>query len=279
MRIDAHQHFWTIEWPFRHGWLDAPGLETIRRDFLPVDLQSSVAQHRLDGTVFVQTQHDPAEHEWVLGLAESHPWIKGVVGWVDLDAPDVGKQLESARRNPTFVGIRHLLQDDPDGGWLIRPGTRRGFKALERLGLTFDLLIRPRHLPYVPGLADDFPRLKFVIDHCAKPDIRGGGLKEWLDPLRACGRRPNVWCKLSGLVTEADPANWLPEHLAPFVKAALQAFGPRRLMWGSDWPVCLLASGYDRWMEAAGELLKESSVADRAWIFGDTAAEFYGLTP
>lgn len=279
MRIDAHQHFWTIDGPFRHGWLDTPGLGTIRRDFLPVDLQPSVERHRLDGTVFVQTQHDPKEHEWVLGLAEANPWIKGVVGWVDLAAPDVEARLTAARRHPKFVGIRHLLQDDPDGGWLIRPETRRGFKALERLGLTFDLLIRPRHLPYVPGLADDFPKLRFVIDHCAKPDIKAGSLAGWHDALRACGRRPNVWCKLSGLVTEADQAAWTPDQLAPFVNAVRLAFGPRRLMWGSDWPVCLLAAEYDRWMETAGHLLKDCSASDRTWIFGDTAAEFYGLKP
>lgn len=279
MRIDAHQHFWTIDGPFRHGWLDSPGLERIRRDFLPADLAPHVAAGRLDGTVFVQTQHDPKEHEWVLGLAASHPWIKGVVGWVDLAAPDVAARLAVAGADPRFVGIRHLLQDDPDGGWLIRSETRRGFKALEAAGLTFDLLIRPRHLPYVPPLADDFPRLRFVIDHCAKPDVKSGSLTGWLDPLRACGRRPNVWCKLSGLVTEADPATWSPAQLEPFVKSVLTAFGPRRVMWGSDWPVCLLASEYDRWMETAGELLKECSASDRAWIFGDTATECYRLKP
>ncbi len=279
MRIDAHQHFWDLAGPFRHGWLESPEHAAIRRSFLPADLAPLVAQHGLDGTIFVQTQHDPAEHEWVLGLADAHPWILGVVGWVDLAAPDVADRLAAARRHPKFAGLRHLLQDDADAGWLSRHDVRRGFRALAASGATFDLLIRPRHLPAVPELADAFPSLRFVIDHAAKPDLRTGSLTEWLDPLRAAGRRPNVWCKLSGLVTEADRAAWTPEQLAPCVQAVVRAFGPRRTLWGSDWPVCLLAADYGRWMDTADLLLKECSASDRAWIFGDAAAECYRLPP
>ncbi len=279
MRIDAHQHFWTLDGPFTHAWLEAGEHARIRKNFLPSDLANHVAAHRLDGTVFVQTQPDPREHDWVLTLADAHAWIKGVVGWVDLAAPDIAARLAAARQHPKFVGIRHAIPSDPDGGWSIPPGIRRGLKALETAGLVFDLLIRSRDLPFVPKLADDFPKLKFVIDHCAKPDVRSGTTAGWLDALRACGRRPNVWCKLSGLVTEADHADWTPDHLAPFAKAALQAFGPRRLMWGSDWPVCLLASEYGRWLATAEALVADDSASDRDWIFGGTATECYGLKP
>ncbi|MEK7764699.1 MAG: amidohydrolase family protein [bacterium] len=278
MRIDAHQHFWTIAGPFRHGWLDVPAHAPIRRDFLPSDLKPVCALARIDGTIFIQTQHDPAENDWALALAAANPWIRGVVGWVDLTGPDPEDALRAARRNPKFVGVRHLVHDETDDGWLARPDVRRGFGALERLGVPFDLLLRPHHLPRVPALADAFPSLKLVIDHCAKPRIAKGPTPAWLDPLRACARRPNVFCKLSGLVTEADWTTWKPADLAPFVRAVVDAFGPRRLMFGSDWPVCLLASSYARWVEALDWCLRDLPAPDRDLIFGGTAVACYGLS-
>jgi len=276
-RIDAHQHFWTIGGPFRHGWLNVPAHEPIRRDFLPRDLAPALAESRIDASIFVQTQHDPAENDWALALADTHPLIAGVVGWVDLTGPDPERALRAARLNPKFIGVRHLVHDEADDAWLARPDVRRGMGALERLDVPFDLLLRPQHLPLIPGLADAYPLLRLVIDHCAKPRIAAGPTPAWLDPLRACARRPNVFCKLSGLVTEADWKAWQPADLMPFVRAAVDAFGPGRLLFGSDWPVCLLASSYARWVEALEWCVRDLSVSDRALIFGGTAEAFYSL--
>lgn len=276
-RIDAHQHFWRIAGPFRHGWLDAPAHAPIRRDFLPADLAPAMADAGVLGSVFVQTQHDPAENDWALALAERHPWIRGVVGWLDLAAPDFPERLRAARRNPRFAGLRHLVQDDPDGSWFQQPDILRSFAALESANVPFDLLVRPRHLPAVPALSDAFPNLKLVIDHCAKPRIAAGATAEWLGPLRECAGRRNVYCKLSGLVTEAEWTAWTPAALEPIVKAAVDAFGPRRLMFGSDWPVCLLASSYARWVEALDWCLRDLPGSDRALIFAGTAESFYSL--
>jgi L-fuconolactonase len=276
-RIDAHQHFWTLGGPFRHGWLEVPAHAPIRRDFLPPDLAPALAASRIDASIVVQTQHDEAENAWALALADTHPWIGGVVGWVDLTGPDPERALRAARRHPKFVGVRHLVHDEADDAWLARPDVRRGLGALERLGVPFDLLLRPHHLSLVPGLADAYPKLKLVIDHCAKPRIAAGPTPVWLDLLRACARRPNVFCKLSGLVTEADWAAWQPADLLPFVRSAVDAFGPSRLLFGSDWPVCLLASSYARWVEALEWCLRDLPASDRSLIFGGSAEVFYRL--
>ena len=275
--IDSHQHFWRLDKPFHHRWLDAPALAPIRRDYLPEHLEPLIRAAGVDRTVFVQTQHDTEENRWVLGLAEAHPSLAGVVGWVDLASPDCERQLVEFRHHPKFVGVRHVTQDEPDDDFIVRDDVVRGLKVLERHGVPFDLLLFVKHLRHVPTLARLVPELPMVIDHLAKPAIKAHRLDDWLPDFRAAAACPNVRCKLSGMVTEADWDAWTAADLAPYAHAALDAFGPDRLMFGSDWPVCELAATYQEVVEAAHDALGTLSTSERAAIFGGTAARFYGL--
>ena len=275
--IDAHQHFWQLGLPFDYGWLDAPNLAEIRRDFLPEDLEPLIRAEGVGRTIFVQTQHDLDENRWVLGLAEKHPFIAGVVGWVDLASPICERQVLEFRQNPKFVGVRHVVQDEPDDDFLIREEILRGLKVLEKHGVPFDLLLHVRHLRHVPTLARAFPELPMVIDHLAKPRIKDHSQHDWLPGFREAASFPNVSCKLSGMVTEADWYDWTSDHLRPYVHHALDYFGPDRLMFGSDWPVCNLAATYEEVHEALVEALGPISKAERLAIFGATAARFYGI--
>jgi len=276
--VDAHQHFWQLGRPFDYGWLDDPANAAIRRDYLPGDLTPLLLPAGVDRTVFVQTQHDPAENRWVLGLAEAYDFIAGVVGWVDLAGPDCGRQLDEFADHPKFVGVRHIVQDEPDDDYIVRDDVVRGLKVLESRGVPFDLLFHVRHLRHVPELARRLPDLPMVIDHLAKPRIAEGRLDDWLPAFRAAAESsPNVHCKLSGMITEADRRAWTPADLRPYVRAAIDLFGPDRLMFGSDWPVCELAGTYGQVRDALVEALGPISEADRSAIFGRTAARFYGL--
>ncbi len=275
--VDAHQHFWDLGRPFDYAWLDAPALGPIRRDFLPDDLEPLIRAEGVDRTIFVQTQHDPEENRWALGLAERHPSLAGVVGWVDLASPDCERQVVEARSDPKFVGVRHVVQDEPDDDFLIRDGVLRGLRVLERHGVPFDLLLHVRHLRHVPTLARSMPDLPMVIDHLAKPRIRDHRVDDWLPMFREAARFPNVSCKLSGMVTEADWARWTVDDLRPYVQAALECFGPDRLMFGSDWPVCELAARYGEVRRALVDALGPISGPERGAIFGGTATRFYRL--
>ncbi len=276
MKIDAHQHFWQRN-QFDYSWLEQPALAPIRRDFLPADLQPLIEAAGVQATVFVQTQHNLAENRWILGLAQQHDWIAGVVGWVDLASPQCEEQLAEFEDQPKFVGIRHITQDEPDDDFIIRDDVRRGLRVLERHGVPFDLLFHVRHLRHAATLAREFPNLPLVIDHLAKPRIKDRLIDDWRRDLREAALYPNVYCKLSGLITEADWQHWTPADLTPYVRTALDCFGPERCMFGSDWPVCLLAGSYDRVLAALAEALGQLSAGDRAHIFGGTAAAFYGL--
>ncbi len=271
--IDAHQHFWQLAQPFDYRWLGDP----IRRDFLPEHLEPHLRATGVRYSVCVQTQHDLAENRWALGLAERYPFIAGVVGWVDLASPACEEQLLEMRRHPKFVGVRHVTQDEPDDDFIVRPDVRRGLRVLEKHGVPFDLLFYVKHLRHAATVARDFPDLPLVIDHLAKPRIKEGRTDDWLPHLRAAAAFPNVYCKLSGLVTEADWQRWTPSDLRPYVQAALECFGPGRCMFGSDWPVCELAATYERVHAALVEALGPLSEAERAAIFGDTARRFYRL--
>ncbi len=275
--IDAHQHFWQLARPFDYRWLDAPPHAPIRRDFLPGDLEPEIKLVGVDRTVFVQTQHNVEENRWVLGLAEAHDWIAGVVGWVDLASPSCEEQLLEFRDHPKFVGVRHVVQDEPDDDWIVRPDVLRGLKILERHRVPFDLLLHVKHLRHVPTLARALPELPMVIDHLAKPRIREHALDDWLPGFRLASSFPNVWCKISGMVTEADWAEWTVQDLRPYVQTALECFGPNRLMFGSDWPVCELAASYEDVFEAAVGALGPLGGGETERIFGGTAAAFYGL--
>ncbi len=275
MRIDAHHHFWKLG-RYDYPWL-GPQLNAIYRDFGPDDLPPLLARQRIDRTVLVQTISSLDETKWFLSLARQHPFIAGVVGWVDLKDPRVGDTLDELLASPGLVGIRHQVHDEPDVNWLLRPDVQHGLGELARRGLPYDLLIRPPHLAASLQVARNFPNLPLVVDHSAKPRIAQRGWDDWVGGLAALAQCPNVWCKLSGLITEADWANWQPADLKPYLDHVLATFGPERVLFGSDWPVCLLAGSYDRVVAALEAGLAHLSVAEREMIFGANAARLYQL--
>lgn len=276
--IDAHHHLWRLSEPMNYQWLDAPELAPIRRDYLPEDLAPHLKRTGVDVTVVVQTQHDTRENHWALRLAEKHPFIAGVVGWVELASTECEAQLLAVKEHPKFVGVRHVTHDEADDDFLVRDAVVRGLRVLERHAVPFDLLFHVRHLRHAETLARALPDLPMVIDHLAKPRIKDQMINDWLPHFRAASRFPNVFCKLSGMVTEAHWQRWTPNDFVPFVREALDLFGPDRLMFGSDWPVCELAASYEQVYEALNLALGPISDAERSKIFGGTAARFYGLS-
>ena len=275
--VDAHQHFWQLSQPFDYRWLDAPQNEPIRRDFLPGDLEPHLRAVSVQHTIFVQTQHNLAENRWALALTKEYPFIAGVVGWVDLASEACETQVREFKTHPKFVGVRHITQDEPDDNFIVRPDILRGLQILEKHGIPFDLLFYVKHLRHVPTLARHLPGLPMVIDHLAKPNIKERRTEDWLFHIRAAAAFPNVYCKLSGMITEADWHQWKAADLKPYVHAALDCFGPERCMFGSDWPVCELAGSYEQVYHALVEALGPLSEYDGAAIFGGTACRFYGL--
>jgi len=277
MKIDAHQHFWQHSQPFNYRWQNGPKMAKIRRDFLPEDLKPLIEQVGIEKTIFVQTQHNLEENRWVLKLAEQNDFIAGVVGWVDLGSEDCEKQLLEFKDHPKFVGIGHVTQDETDDNFIVRANVVRGLKVLEKHGVPFDLLFYVKHLHHAQTLAEQLPDLPMVIDHLAKPRIKDHATEDWIDNFRKAGKYPNVYCKLSGMVTEADWENWTAEDLKPYVETALQVFGPERCMFGSDWPVCELAATYQEVYEALDKILSPLSKSEKDAIYANTAAKFYGL--
>ena len=275
--IDAHQHFWQLGLPFDYSWLNAPALAPIKRDYLPAHLEPLLRSAGVQRSIFVQTQHNLDETRWVLGLAEQHPFLAGVVGWVDLRSPECERQLLEMKRHPKFVGVRHVTQDEPDDDFIVRPDVLRGLAVLEKHGIPFDLLFYVKHLRHAATLAQRLPALPMVIDHLSKPGIKAQRLDDWLPHFKAATAFPNVFCKLSGLVTETDWQRWTVADLKPYVQTALDLFGPERCMFGSDWPVCELAGSYQQVHHALVEALGPISAAERDAIFGGTAARFYRL--
>jgi L-fuconolactonase len=227
--------------------------------------------------VVVQASNSLAETHWLLSLADSHSFIGGVVGWVDLTDVGLAQELEVLTANPKFKGVRHLVESEPADDWLAQPGVLHGLQTLSDYGVSYDLLVHTRHLKHARTVAESFPDLRLVIDHMAKPPIAGGETREWAKEIKAVAAFPNVYCKLSGLVTEANHSSWCHEDLRPFVELACEYFGAGRMMFGSDWPVCLLAGSYDQVLETFQSLLSGLSEEDRSRIFGDNAAEFYFL--
>jgi L-fuconolactonase len=275
--IDAHQHFWQLSQPFNYSWLDAPALAPIRRDYLPEHLEPHLRAAGVQRSIFVQTQHNIAENRWVLALAERYPWIAGVVGWVGLASPACEEQLLEFKAHPRFVGVRHVTQNEPDDDFIVRADMLHGLRVLEKHAVPFDLLFYVKHLHHVAALAQELPELRMVIDHLAKPRIRENGWDDWLPHFRAAAGFPNVYCKLSGMVTEADWRRWTVADLKPYVQTALDLFGPARCMFGSDWPVCELAAPYQQVHHALVEALGPISASEQQQIFGETAARFYRI--
>ena len=280
MIVDAHHHFWD---PARadYPWL-TEALAPIRRAFGPADLAPSLAATDVDATILVQTRSSEDETEEFLATAAATPFIRGVVGWVNLRDPGVEDAIARLRAAPggdRLVGIRHQVHDEADPEWLLRDDVRRGIAAVGRAGLVYDLLVRTRELPAAREVVAEMPDVRFVVDHLAKPPIRDGALHPWAGEVDRFGSLPNASWKLSGLVTEADWATWQPADLRPFVEHVLATVGPERLMFGSDWPVCLLAAPYEKVFSTARALLEGAGLSDRerAAVMGDNAVAVYGL--
>jgi L-fuconolactonase len=275
MRIDAHQHFWDIG-RLNYSWMPSEP-SPLRRNYLPSDLKPILDTHRFDGSVVVQAHHSLNETRWLLQLARENDFVKGVVAWADLTDPDLGKTLDELQRDPYFKGVRHLVHDEPDPRWLLRPDVLAGLAELERRGIPYDLLLRPIHLPLVEVLAEKFPALRMVIDHIAKPSISTGEYDNWARMMEAVFQLTNVCCKLSGMITEANWQTWSASDLRPYVTFVLQGFGPGRVMYGSDWPVCLLAGTWKQVLAACTQAMGPQPVEVREQILGGAAAQFYGL--
>lgn len=275
MRIDAHQHFWSLERGDYH-WL-TPAFDSLYRDFGPGDLQPLLARNGIAGTVAVQAAATVAETEYLLSLANVHPWILGVVGWIDIDAPDAASQIDALAHNPKVVGVRPMLQDLAEVDWILHPRRAPALKALSETGLVFDALIKPTHLATVETLAARYPKLPIVIDHVAKPHIGGAEtFFAWVRGISALADHPQISCKLSGLLTEA-PVGADADDLKPYVDILLDRFGADRLIWGSDWPVLALASDYDSWSRMTDDLLTGLTDEAIAAIRGGNARRIYNL--
>ncbi|MXY33453.1 MAG: amidohydrolase family protein [Boseongicola sp. SB0664_bin_43] len=273
-RIDAHQHFWSLA-RGDYGWL-TPELASIYRDFLPDDLRPLLAEAGIDGTILVQAAPTVAETEFMLGLAREEPFIRGVVGWLDFEDPRAPDEIARLARQSALVGLRPMIQDIADDGWMLGEGLVPAFDTLVASDLTFDALTLPRHLPALRELLARHPEMRTVIDHGSKPLIRDGIMDGWDRDMAALASETSAFCKLSGLVTEAL-ADWTVDDLRPYVDHLLDTFGPYRLVWGSDWPVCTLASSYERWVEVTGELLSGLVEDERSAILGGNAARAYRL--
>lgn len=276
-RVDAHHHVWRLA-RGDYGWLQpVPALAPIFRDFDLSELRPLLAAAKIDATVLVQAAPTLAETRFLLEVAHSSAGlVQGVVGWVDLDAPDAPDTLSTLAADPLLKSVRPMLQDLPDPEWILRPRVQSALGVLPELGLRFDALVKPRGLKALLRALDRNPDLAVVIDHCAKPDIVGSGWQPWADDLAAIARSTGASCKLSGLVTEAGK-NWSVDRLRRYVDHVLECFGPQRVLWGSDWPVLTLAASYAEWVAATEGLLVDLPAADLAAIRGANARRFYGL--
>ena len=275
MKIDSHHHFWKFD-PAEFGWI-SDRMSVLRSDYLPADLKQEIERVGIDGVVSVQARQTLEETNWLLELADKHPFLRGVVGWVPLAAPDVRKQLEAFANRPKLKGIRHIVQDEPDESFILRDDFNAGIRALADSGLAYDLLIFERHLPQAIEFVDRHPKQVFVLDHLAKPRAKDHEVEPWRTNIRRIAERENVFCKLSGLLTEADWKDWTEGQLSVYLGTVLDAFGPRRVMFGSDWPVCLLASSYERWHDVVARFCEKLSAEEQARVFGGTAIEAYRL--
>jgi L-fuconolactonase len=276
LKIDAHQHFWKYD-PVTHSWI-SDEMWVIRRDYSPADLLPLLQAAGMDGCVAVQVNQTEEENAVLLELAARHDFIKGVVGWVDLQHPAVEERLVWYRAEPKIKGFRHILQGERDRALMLKPAFKRGIGSLRKFGYTFDILIFPDQLGYTRDFVASFPDQPFIVDHIAKPYIKDRYItEEWKDAIRAVAAFPNVSCKISGMVTEADWKHWKPEHFKPYLDTVVEAFGSGRIVFGSDWPVCLVAAEYAQVAGIVEDYFAAFSKDERAGLFGGNAANFYGL--
>ena len=275
MNIDSHQHFWNYE-PIKHGWIDDK-MAVIRRDFTPEDLQKVYTENNIDGCVVVQADQTLKETNFLIDLAAKNSFIKGVVGWVDFRADNIDEVLEHYSQFKVIKGFRHIVQGEIDPNFLLRDNFMKGISKLEKYNFVYDILVFPHQLGSVLEFVIRFPNIKFVIDHIAKPYIKDGFYDGWALLMREIAKQPNVYCKLSGMITEADYKTWTPSQLEPYMQLVLETFGADRIMFGSDWPVCLVAGNYQTVKETITNFIAKLSSADQKAIMGLNAIKFYNL--
>ena len=273
--IDAHHHLWRYS-AAEYGWI-GDAMQALRRDFLPADLQAGIAAAGVDATVAVQARQTLEETRWLLDLARQHPFIAGVVGWAPIASPEFSRILEELRTESKLKGLRHVLQDERDDTYALHDDFQRGLRLLDGAGMIYDVLIYPHQLPMAVQLVDLHPNQIFVLDHLAKPKIAAGELSPWRENLRELAQRPNLVCKVSGMATEADWQSWTVADLEPYLATALECFGPQRLLAGSDWPVCTLATTYRRWWNTLREWAAPLSISEQKAILGANASRVYHL--
>lgn len=274
MRIDAHQHFWNFD-PVRDSWIDE-SMKVIQKDFSPEDLLLELRSKGIDGCIAVQADQSPKETQYLLGLSHQHPWIKKVVGWVDLSAPDIEGQLERYQAEKNLAGFRKILQALPPSA-MEEEAFLKGISLLSKYQFTYDILIFPKHLPATLEFVKKFPDQAFIIDHLAKPDIKNGEFDNWSKGIKKLSEFPNLYCKVSGMVTEADWKKWKKEDFNPYLDHITDSFGTERLIYGSDWPVCLVAASYEQVFDLAWEYIQSFTEDEKAAIFGGNACKFYGI--
>ncbi len=276
MKIDGHQHFWKVNRGDYH-WM-SPSVPVLHRDYLPEDLIPLLAKHGMARTILVQAAQTVAESDFLLDLAAKHSFIAGVIGWLDLEGPDFPRQFELYRKNPRFIGLRPMLQDIPDPAWIVRPQVLKALKLVAENDFPFEFLTYTRHLPYVLQALESVGPLRAVIDHISKPEIRERKLEPWKQFMSQAARHETLYCKLSGMITEADPVHWSTEDLRPYIEHAVNSFGWDRVIFGSDWPVCLVAGSYDQVIQALIEVLRPRMDEESEHkLFGINAAHFYKL--
>ena len=275
MRVDAHQHFWIYE-PVRDAWIDN-SMQVIRRDFLPADLSGHLEKHNIDGCIAVQADQSEDETNFLLKLADENPWISGVVGWVDLMALDIEQKLEHYASFPKLKGFRHIVEAEPDDHFMLGDTFQRGISFLANFNFTYDVLIFPKQLWAAIQMVENFPEQNFVLDHIAKPDIKNGVMEPWASEIKEIAKNENLYCKVSGIITEADHQNWNRDEIYPYLDVIFEAFGTDRLLYGSDWPVCLLAGSYEQVYQLIEKYVADFSEQEKAKIFGDNSAKIYGL--
>jgi L-fuconolactonase len=277
VRIDGHQHFWKVS-RGDYPWM-TPHVPVLYRDYGPKDLKPCLTKHKIDRTILVQAAPTVAETDFLLELARPETFVAGVVGWLDMEAENFAGQFAVYRRKPKFIGIRPMLQDIPEDDYILKPRVMQSLDLVARAGFPFDFLTYTRHLPYVLLALERVPGLRAVVDHISKPEIKAQKLEPWKSLIRELAQHRNVYCKLSGMITEADHQQWTPDHLRPYVDHVIECFGSERVMFGSDWPVCLRAGTYDRVVDALDSILSRSlSESWRAAVFGSNAERFYRLS-
>lgn len=277
MRIDGHQHFWKADRGDYH-WM-SPAVTALCRDYLPIDLLPHLVKHGIARTILVQAAQTVVETDYLLALAAQNSFIAGVVGWLDMDSVDFPRQFELYRKNPSFIGLRPMLQDIPDPAWIMRPHVLKSLQLVADADFPFEFLTYTRHLPYVLQALESVGSLRAVIDHISKPEIKEHKLEPWKQLMAQTAQHCSLYCKLSGMITEADPLHWSVEDLRPFIEHAVDCFGWDRIIFGSDWPVCLLAGTYDQVIEALMEVLRSRmDTTSESKLFGVNAAHFYKLT-